>query len=78
MPRGRDRTEDPHQTTRATNGTLIKAEFEDRDSFAAPHGRLPRTTLRVCVETTAALRELNDRRIPSSTESSSLARSSAR
>jgi len=33
MPRGRDRTEDPHQTTRATNGTVIEAESEDRDSI---------------------------------------------
>ena len=40
MPRGRDRTEDPHQTTRATNGTVIKAESEDRDSI----GRSSRTT----------------------------------
>jgi predicted nuclease of predicted toxin-antitoxin system len=29
MPRGRHRTEDSHQTTGATNGTLIKAEAED-------------------------------------------------
>jgi hypothetical protein len=71
MPRGRDRTEDPHQTTRATDGAVIKADSEDRDSTAAPHGRLPRTMLRVCVGTIAALRELNDRRILSSTESSS-------
>jgi len=33
MPRGRNRTEDSHQTTGATNGTLIKAESEDRDSI---------------------------------------------
>jgi hypothetical protein len=50
---------------------VIKADSEDRDSTAAPHGRLPRTMLRVCVGTIAALRELNDRRILSSTESSS-------
>ena len=35
MPRGRHRTEDSHQTTGATNGTLIKAESEDRDSIGS-------------------------------------------
>lgn len=33
MPRGRHRTEDSHQTTGGTIGTLIKAESEDRDSI---------------------------------------------
>ena len=35
MPRGRHRTEDSHQTTGATNGTLIKAESEDGDSIGS-------------------------------------------
>jgi hypothetical protein len=33
MPGGRHRTEDSHQTTGASNGTLTKAESEDRDSI---------------------------------------------
>jgi hypothetical protein len=78
MPRGRHRTEDSHQTTGATNGTLIKPKPRTAVPSAARHGRLPRTTSRAWVETIAVLRELNDRRIPSSTESSSLAKSSAR
>jgi len=52
---------DPHQTTRATtNGD--QAESEDRESVGYSSRTTSAHDREVCVETTAALRELNDRK----------------